>query len=606
MRQSRIVYDGLWRCLCPSFDSQGLAAAARIQAQRRAAVPSQSCARSNAIQSTYRSYTTSRVDRATTETRQTGQWSATEKGKRAKRLKKKDAKPSKRSGNGLLDAGRLEDSELHRLSEQDIKLAILRLRDGKPIHGFDDEHRYGRITRLAQYLVAERKHPADAFVYESLMAAMAIPEWGSSEGMLRLIQDMEQQGLKPTPEFCQVALAANMNHPSYTVRGKILDLMKEYWFEVDSTANESVVISMLREQNYELAYDKLMDMIERGDHISSWGFDIFVVGFSEKRFLDEVVMLISQRKLQHSDTPSNVMLIALDIASKENHYASTVLVWNDLVKPGIGSAADGVVNNVLNVAARHGDSKLASEAFGLLSQRIKVQDYHFEAVAEAFIEGGDLVGAARTLIIAHRTMDVDDAMTARLLWALDENPKALTDVEAEVRSLRDTDGDKIPVSIVAHMILSKAQTQSHSAVKELLSEHEAWTGQQPSADTILSLIASVTSPSKFKTSLCKEYLEKYTVKEDPERPREFVNEFIVECIEGDCLDMALRWANNYLDKGWGEGAVWVSKLVGSMIELEDGRVWDLVDRLQESEDENMQTAVRMTLRKYRLQRNKAT
>lgn len=627
MRGGRIVNDGLWRCLCPAFDRLALNRALHTYPANRTddATPSSSLETNPEKSNTPESRRERRLkfwqemnigkDPEQYARRQWGAGKAQRAWDKAlPELKKKYPVKSEARSNkahpGRRETTSNAEPTVHEIasmdgvqnvlkaaSERQIKLAIIKLRDGYPIPTMSAKDRYERIVFLSQYLVKNRNYVVDAFIYESIMAAMAIPETGSSEGITRLIQDMEKQNVQPTLLFCQLALAANTVHPSYLARHKILAMMKEHWLQMDTRSKQSIIISMLRERQYENAFDRLVEMAERGDHIDGWVFDIFIMVFAEQRFLDEILVLLSLRKEKIIHIPVNALHVALDAFSSDNHYEGTLMAWKylDMQSP----PGDKVLCNMLNVAARHGDSSLASEMFGLLSQRIKLQEYHYEAVAEAFIAAQNVEGALRTYAVAHNSVEVDEALIARFETMLMDNGQLVGPAEQCLQSLLLE--FELPAVVIECVMRAKVEHEGVEAVLDLVLNQSDWAGVDASPSLILDLIGKRPALPMLR-QLCEHYKTQFPLTEDdPKRPLGNVHQLIIDFTMGEQLDIAFRWANQYLDRS-GSEVKWVAPLVGAAAQVQDGRLWEIEDRIRNGDNEDVKTAMRFALRQQRVGR----
>lgn len=299
--QRKLLSDGLWRCLCPSFDQFVLRTAIRQSLPRTRPAVSRPCAaRSGPIY--VRCYGTT-AGFASRDEVQPG-----EDGGRF-------TSPKLRSWKDRLLASTAPSEETLKASTvEEIFAALNSLREARDQMSTSspeiDQHQ--RIVQLVQHLLQVEDQPITPYLYECLMDAMAHPR-GSVDGARRLLDDMVEQGMKPTAELCNGALRALMNHPDYILRQEILGIMQEYWFTIDTPVKQTVIVGMLRDEQYELAYARLTELIEQGARIDPWVYDIFILVFGKLRFLDEMLQLLYRRKNIGGSTDPIVITLTLRI-----------------------------------------------------------------------------------------------------------------------------------------------------------------------------------------------------------------------------------------------------------------------------------------------------
>ncbi len=275
--------------------------------------------------------------------------------------------------------------------------------------------RHKRIVHIVRHLVVRRRQRLTAFFYECIVDTMGDPE-SSGLALVHLIKDMAQQGIEPTQAFYSGALESLMVHPNYVAMLEILEHTRARgWPE----SRQTVAVALLRDEQYELAYDTLMELHAGNARVDPWIYDIVVFVFGKMGFVDEMTELLTARlSLASTQGLDALQFFALDVCSAAFHYPGTVAGWNTLVRSGKVNPPDGVVENVLNTAARQADTALASEALDMLAQRTRVHDYHYDSLIDAFILGDDLPAAARLHCIMHTSgIPVTKAAAKRLVTA---------------------------------------------------------------------------------------------------------------------------------------------------------------------------------------------
>ena len=597
MRSSQLICDGLWRCLCPAVDGTALRRAVSLSNPNRVLAhpgrrPSVACER-------------------LTHTRRYGSdANLASNGNEAAVLDSTPALHTKANnvprGERLLTPKPPTEQVLRHASVEDIVSALIAIRDarGWSFHGQEID-RHGRIVQLVKHLVVHREQVPGPFIYECMMDAMADPQ-GSVRGIRKLFDDLKSRNMKPTSAMCHSALAALANHPDYALRQEVLDVMQEFWFTRDQSARQSVVLGLLRDGQYELAYTRLTEMIEQKARVDIWVYDVFIMVFGKLGFLDEMLLLLYRRKNMESTDKAMASLLyhVLDVSSQGFHYPGTLFAWNTVVRNSLFQPPDGIVENVLATAARHGDATLATEALDKIAQRTRVLAHHYEAVVEAFARSGDVAGAFRTLCIMKQNgIRIVRANTRVVYEALRQHAKLVEDAES---TLRDMAADQeLPVAAVGVVVEALAETQGSEAAMTLYRDVPVLCGEQANAAMIQTLLIN-SRDAEVSRSLCRDYAAHIAEDDDPLRSPHVYDGLIKACAEAGELDLAFRFANQALTLAErtpaGTGAEWVRALVTKAVEVEDGRIWGVVDELGKGE---MAGTVQKMLRQMRITKRAA-
>ncbi|VUC37900.1 unnamed protein product [Clonostachys rosea] len=435
-----------------------------------------------------------------------------------------------------------------------------------------------------------------------MMDAMADPQ-GSASGVHSLFKDMESEGILPTETICKSALVALAVHPDYTLRQQVISIMRDHWFTIDQHANEHILLGLLRDKQYELAYDKLFQMIENKIHVSLWVFDIFIVVFGQQGFLDEMLQLFLRRKhAKGSDAViSNLVYYILDTCSQVFHYQGTIFAWNSAFRTGDLQAPDGVLENVLATAANHGDIDLATEVYGIISSRRKVQIHHYEALAEAFMNDGNMASTLAIFNIMHRDgVPLSRGGTRLLFRLLLKDGRLISELEAAVRETAKE--NQVPPAIVAVLIEVISHLRGSEAAMELYQDMDSLTGEPPSIFTIQDMIINSRGTATTR-GLLDSYKERFHSNGDPPLRLQQVNDtMIAKCLELDELDMAMSFALQALKTQTTEGYPWLRLLAQKAVAKEDKRVWEMMDKLEEAKNQDALEIVQRVIRLKSMER----
>lgn len=289
--------------------------------------------------------------------------------------------------------------------------------------------RDGGLPRLAffiRHLLNERGVEPTVGLYETLVAANASRS-GSADAVLDLLEGMEAHGIAPSPPLLRAVLRVLVNHPDYLLRDNTMRLMRDHWVEIRGRVAEDLLLALLRDDEYELAVDRLETLyVRQGERPSPYVLEIFVYRLVDAGFYDEALRIFHYRLRTASsgqrghgnhgiggaDHPSRAQwYYLLERASTDYEYDCVKYVWTrQVVKKGSRGSInppDGVVENVLNTAGRRGDVAMALEAMEFLTRRgTRLRMHHYETLIETYIVAGELENAISTLVIMEHSAGI--------------------------------------------------------------------------------------------------------------------------------------------------------------------------------------------------------
>ncbi|KJZ78051.1 hypothetical protein HIM_02688 [Hirsutella minnesotensis 3608] len=580
MRRGQIIYDGLWRCLCPAFDRGALVQAVDAS-QSRLSSP----ARRPACLETREPRLSRPISR-----RHVATATAAAEVPRAQPLAT-DWK------HLLLGPNSPREKTLRRAPLDEIARALMAMRDAEQWARHDRGiDRHERIIKFIRHLISYREQPLSEYPYESILDALADPQ-GTADGVRKLLEEMESRGMALSEPICKKALAALVNHPDYVLRQEILDIMKSSWHAIDTDAQHYIVIGMLRDEQYELAYARFTDMIEKRQATLPWVYDIFILVFGKLGFLDELLFLLQRRSSLVASDPvvPSLLYYALDVCSQAFHRQGTTYAWNAMATKSLIQPADGIVENVLTTAARHGDASLATEALDMLSRRARVLPYHYEAVMEAFAIGGNVAGALRILCIMKKNgTSIARDHTVMIRDALRRKPALIDSTETAIRKLV-ADGEALPLAAAAVVLEAKAEAHGTEDAMELYHDVKSLCGDVTDAITLQTLLIN-SQTNAVRRALVQHYMSRVPQQADPQRRTSVYGALTTACAQAGEVDAAFRFAARVMampdalqDLGW------IESLVQCAASQEDGRIWTVVDQVEAKGDEDTKTRMRELL-----------
>lgn len=602
MRRTQLLYDGLWRCLCPAFDEHVLSRTTKSTFVR--SLTKRSPARSLSRQSRPYGTDTPRVATLTKESSSNFSipTSASVSSSKPQRSAEQDRREPTNAAIKRILQGEFEGS-----STDDVTATLQILRDpsrSNQSKGVPD--RQWMIVKLVTRLLMKLDHPITPFIYESMMDAMVDPK-GSALGIGGLLKDMAKQGIAPTETLCNSAIQALAVHPDYVLRQQVLETMKDYWFVTNTPTEKMTTLAMLREGQYERAYESFIALRESHVPTELWLYDIFLVVFGQEGFLDEMLQILQHRKhAKGTDSPFRSLLVnCLDLFSQSFHHDGTSFVWDSAVKNSLINPSNAVVENVLATAARHGDTKLATEALDIISSRGRVMKFHYESVMDAFAGSGDMAGAFKIFTIMEESgLAVGRASTRTIFQSMIEEPNLIGDA---VLAMRETVDNQKRVHPEALCVTLEAMVRSNPSGADALALYDDWfllTGQEPSLVALRDLLVnSYDAQTVYK--LTKVYTARMGEDVGYENPKIY-DRAIKVCVDRGDFDIAFNLAGRNIEasknsrggKQLWRDRLWVPYLVDKALAAQDDRVWGLVDSVNQVNDKMAeQVSAIMTRRK---------
>ncbi|KAK4146819.1 uncharacterized protein C8A04DRAFT_34706 [Dichotomopilus funicola] len=363
-----------------------------------------------------------------------------------------------------------------------------------------------KIRRLVQFLVEQRGEPPNALLYEALVTANWDTATGSADELVAIYKDMEAAGVAPSPGWYHSALRLLAIHPDYLSRNRYLKRMKESSVALTDDGKFSVALGLLRDGQTEMALDCWDEMRRSKMQIPEWVSSIFFYALMMRGVVDEALQLFQEILEMAGNKPEGVPLILwsylLDECSRNLHYEGTRFVWDTMVTPGTINPADGILLNVLNTAARHGDAALATTVVELLAAReARVGLHHYEPLMESYVQGGELESSFRVLCIMNDAGLVPDHSGTRpILAALRQAPElrvpaAAINVVLEARIVNTTDAAAAAAATATATSTSTSQPTPQSPPYWDETNHNPNTNPDPDLTSLLTLYRQLANLS---------------------------------------------------------------------------------------------------------------
>ncbi|OHX00901.1 hypothetical protein CSPAE12_00480 [Colletotrichum incanum] len=576
MSGSRVIFDGLWRCLCPSADAYVAARLLNSSIPPRASIATSHrrqpilSSRPNDIRAQCRRHATAASP--------------------VKRLER-DVGVPEHDGASTGDATRGETkhdaastdsvpdpNEQLRAAPLPAIYDALQVLQGQP-------KSFQKVATLITHLVQSRNAELDPILYEHLVIATADVK-GSAVMLGQLFAEMKQLQLKPTTSICHAALAALAVHPDYLVRNEVLAAMKQSWTEVCTEGQSHIALGLLRDGQFEMALDELEAMIDKHIPIPPWVYDIFIFMFAQHGFIDEAIKLAHSKVHTGSETNLTVWYMLLDTCAQAYHYEGTRYIWGRLLETDREHLSDGTLLNIINTAARQYDYELATGAARLVTQRgSKLFAHHYEALIECYGGAGDIVSALRVLCIMFKAISVAPyASTRSIYWWIKKHPES---IDSALETLTELVSNyKVPIAALNVLIEAAVDTHGYAKALEIYQNAHKYTEATPNHVTIRYVLQACDDMESLKALVAEN--PELALKGDRNAFGKAIYEYTVS---GD-LDLAYKCVEQYGEapevadgEPPGKTDPWIPKktlltLIRKSLDAQDERVWWLVEQAE--------------------------
>ncbi|KAK1993239.1 pentatricopeptide repeat domain-containing protein [Colletotrichum falcatum] len=576
MSGTRVVFDGLWRCLCPSTDAYVAARLLNSPILPRAPIATRHrrqplrSSRPHALRTQCRRYSTA----ASSATRSEGDAAVFQNDEALD----KNAAAGQTRHNATPADSAPDPNEQLRAAPLPAIYEALQVLQGQP-------NTFQKVSTFITHLVQSRNVELDFKLYEHLIVATADVQ-GSAAMLAQLFAEMKQLQLKPTTSTCHAALAALAVHPDYLLRNEVLAAMKQSWTEVSVQGQSHNALGLLRDGQFEMALDALEAMIDKHIPVPSWVYDIFIFVFAQHGFVDEAIKLAHSKVHSGSETDLAVWYILLDACAWAHHYEGTKYIWGRLLETDREHLSDGTLLNIINTATRQCDYDLVTSAARLITQRGgKLFPHHYEALIECYGGAGDVASALRVLCIMFKAISVAPYASTRSIYRLikkdpemiDTALKALTEL---VRSY------KVPIAALNVLIEVAVDAHGYEKALDIYRNAHRYTEATPNHVTIRYLLQACDDMDSLKALVAEN--PELALKGDRNAFGKAIYEFTVS---GD-LDLAYKCVGLYGDapevadcERPDRTEAWVPKkalltLIRKSLDAQDERVWWLIDQAE--------------------------
>jgi hypothetical protein len=126
---------------------------------------------------------------------------------------------------------------------------------------------------IVRILIKDRRERPDVRMYTAVIHSFVNPEEGTAGKVRRVLDEMTESGVELDAWGCHCVLEALAVHPDYLLRNEILEYMTERWWSLNDRGHNMVVAGLLRDKLFEMALEKVQEMVTRRVKVEDWLWD---------------------------------------------------------------------------------------------------------------------------------------------------------------------------------------------------------------------------------------------------------------------------------------------------------------------------------------------
>ncbi|KAI9739183.1 MAG: hypothetical protein M1834_007396 [Cirrosporium novae-zelandiae] len=309
---------------------------------------------------------------------------------------------------------------------------------------------FPKLWATIQELLEEYPEDLTCSTYIAAIISNIDPQFGSAEQVGLILQEMVDREIQPNSRVLHAVLKVLAVHPDYVLRQRILQNMSQRWMQLTPVGWHDLIVGYIRDKQVEMALRRLDEMEHQKIPVQRWLYDLIIYTLCDlDEFGEAMKILQREESVGGNDISPNLWYTLLDASSQALHYHTALYVWNKRVLPGYLNPSSGICENVLVTASRYGDPTLATDAFRILGTRkTKFTASHYESLLEAYTNTSDLHNAFSVLCIMQNAGIHPFAnSTCPLFKHLREYPSRLLPAIQVLRSLRKEKRDIPTVAI---------------------------------------------------------------------------------------------------------------------------------------------------------------
>ena len=484
MRKASLIADGLWQCLCPRFTPQ--VPLTRLS-QQFYYNPKQKRLLSGDVVEHKPIPITNGTSSVRTQDDPAIPWKSR---KRVGKLSRLRWGIERRPDNGT--AEKWERLDYKRWSEMSTPELYSEL------HAMASRGRYSKTHNIIDLLARARHEPPNLKLFSAKILVNVHDTKGSAVAVAETLKELRSEDLQPDLGLCHDVLRVLAIHPDYLLQTEILDYMRQRWFSVSVVGEHDIVVSLLADHQYELALDRLERMCSEDIVVQSWLQDMTVHVLLENEEVETAFRFMKASVNRNEDYISPAAWYQLlGVASGNYHYDATVYTWRLRVGAGYLNPPSGICINVLNTAARYGDTQLATDVLRVLGDRGTTFGHeHYEALIDSYATHGDIDTALRVLCLMDSQNVRPDSGTTRTIIQAIKSSKGQTDKAFQCLQKLKSTSQKVPIAALNVIIEATVQQERQSEAFEQYQALHDICDQGPNTDTFNILLRGCRKDKK--------------------------------------------------------------------------------------------------------------
>ncbi|KAL4801492.1 hypothetical protein BDV18DRAFT_149048 [Aspergillus unguis] len=258
------------------------------------------------------------------------------------------------------------------------------------------------VMRILRALIQGQKIKPEARHYLALIQCNTSPQHGSPVTMRDLLSEMNEHGIPLNSDILHAALEVLAVHPDYTLRQDVLRILRDQWLPVSPDGWHYVVAGLIREHQFELAFDHLENMERKGIVMKDWLHSLLIYYLCEFQEFDHVSQLIETRLNQGHRITRKLWEHVLEVAADARHDKLMSIIWKRIVRLEVNLPHYQVCIRVLWAAERTQDTELATSITHMLEQdqdknKGKGLIPYFTTLSKGYLVLGNLYAALEAL-----------------------------------------------------------------------------------------------------------------------------------------------------------------------------------------------------------------
>jgi len=304
-----IIHDGLWRCLCPSFASSQ-STIGLVTARPRATIRNTPSSRTARQIRTFNSDPFPPAESSSSSYLSSGAF-------RNSKSSSRSAIPPRTS---LSKRPSPQSSPNHEAPGL-VHLPTVELYDRLRRLGGAGKH--DDVMSIVRILIKDRRERPDIRMYSAVIHSFVNPEEGTAGKVKRVLDEMGEFGVELDAWGCHCVLEALAVHPDYLLRNEILEYMTERWWSLTDRGHNTVVAGLLRDRHFEMALEKVQEMVARRVKVEDWLWDKMMWMLLDFGEVEECYQVLLLRRNNGSDKLNPALWTQfLDRAASMHHVGS--------------------------------------------------------------------------------------------------------------------------------------------------------------------------------------------------------------------------------------------------------------------------------------------